>query len=256
VRIKRRFSDFEGGTLIHTDKHIQLDRVDSTNNFIKNPQIPYGSYVTAAEQTQGRGRGTNRWLDLGSDRLIFSAKVKLVSDSPPFPLLVGGAVLKACHDANGAIRENLTLKWPNDIYRDDKKIGGILIESEKQGDYAVVIGVGINIFGEQPAAEFTEGFLMDVAVPEIRDALIARLVLRLNETIERLGDTAVCLREIAWIYANSLLKGKIVSLQYGGATVTGTVCGYTPEGFLRLVQGQREWKIPDAATQIRIHDAA
>jgi BirA family biotin operon repressor/biotin-[acetyl-CoA-carboxylase] ligase len=53
----------------------------------------------------------------------------------------------ACHEALGNYTEGFTIKWPNDIYWKDKKIGGILIENELEGKYIMqsIIGIGLNV---------------------------------------------------------------------------------------------------------------
>src|SRR5262245_18698929 len=96
-------------------RHIHLESVDSTNSYIRNVDILPGSWVTADEQTHGRGRCANSWTALGTDRLIFSAKLNLARDNiTAFSLLAGGAVFKACRDVALGFADELRLKWPND----------------------------------------------------------------------------------------------------------------------------------------------
>ncbi|RJX33511.1 MAG: biotin--[acetyl-CoA-carboxylase] ligase [Oxalobacter sp.] len=99
----------------------------------------------AERQTQGRGRAGRAWLSTPGGSLTFSLAWKFgggVQTLTGLPLAVGVAVSQAL-DAFGV---RTGLKWPNDILKDGKKLGGILIETENvpEGSWAV-IGVGLNL---------------------------------------------------------------------------------------------------------------
>ena len=110
--------------------------------------------VVAERQTAGRGRGANRWWStdgaLTFSIAIDAAQLRL---SPEQNGLLSLATAVAIVDA---IRETTGftagIKWPNDVYLNDKKLAGLLIESPRPG--RLVIGVGINVanrFDEAPA---------------------------------------------------------------------------------------------------------
>ncbi|MEN1681574.1 MAG: biotin--[acetyl-CoA-carboxylase] ligase [Planctomycetota bacterium] len=105
-----------------------------------------GLLVVAQRQTAGRGRGTNTWFsDEGS--LTFSLLTPRLSlDHETLPraaLAVGVALCEACDDA--AAGSGVGLKWPNDLYAEGKKLGGILIESPGFRPARLVVGVGLNV---------------------------------------------------------------------------------------------------------------
>lgn len=103
--------------------------------------------VLADEQTAGRGRGGKLWWS-GRGALLFSLGIELSSfsltrnDLPRLSLATGFAVLQTIRPVLPS-EFRVGLHWPNDVYIDDKKICGILIESPKPN--LAVIGIGINV---------------------------------------------------------------------------------------------------------------
>src|SRR5262249_51538115 len=104
-------------------------------------------WITAREQTAGRGRRGNSWV---SPRGNLDAPLLLTDPAPPdcAPQLSFVAVL-ALHDAIAAcapaLPRALALKWPNDLLCGGAKLAGILIEGERtSGAFAVATGIGVN----------------------------------------------------------------------------------------------------------------
>ncbi len=125
---------FSGYTLFHTKE------IDSTNSYFKREKDHFkgDSILLADHQTAGRGREIRKWEDNKED-LLFSLFSK---EDLRFEILMPLAILRATrrHHATSFI------KWPNDLYVEDKKLCGILIEKsyEKSSFHSQVIGVGIN----------------------------------------------------------------------------------------------------------------
>lgn len=112
--------------------------VDSTNaraRELAERGAPHGTLVTAAEQTAGRGRQGRSWSAPPGQALLCSL---LLRDPPNLlPLATGVAVA-------GLIGEQATLKWPNDVLLDGRKVAGILAEG-RPGEGWAVVGIGINV---------------------------------------------------------------------------------------------------------------
>lgn len=114
--------------------------------------------VIALRQTTGRGRGRNQWWSEGGS-LTFSVVVGptpsagISSGRSLVPFSAGLAVADAVDavladlSTRSGVAPNLQarLKWPNDIYLNDRKLAGILVESVSNSPGRVVIGVGINV---------------------------------------------------------------------------------------------------------------
>jgi BirA family biotin operon repressor/biotin-[acetyl-CoA-carboxylase] ligase len=96
---------------------------------------PHGTLVTAAEQTDGRGRQGRRWHAPRGSALLCS----LVLRDPPALLSIAAGVAVA-----QVAGEDATLKWPNDVLLRGRKVSGILVEGRPQESWAV-LGIGINV---------------------------------------------------------------------------------------------------------------
>ena len=132
---------------------MSLKEVDSTNNYLKNlasnskPLIE-GTVIMAEDQYAGRGQHQNGWHTEKGKNLTFSILLK-----PTFlPLAdqfdLTRAVSIGVYDAlEPLLGEKLKIKWPNDIYYGDSKLGGMLIENMVQGSFIKnsIIGIGLNI---------------------------------------------------------------------------------------------------------------
>ncbi|MGZ3776276.1 MAG: biotin--[acetyl-CoA-carboxylase] ligase [Bacteroidia bacterium] len=132
---------------------ITIQHVDSTNNLLKeltskSKPVPEGTVIMADSQYAGRGQQQNRWHSEPGKNLTFSLLLKpsFLSISMQFDLTrtVSLGIINALEPFLG---EKLKIKWPNDIYYGDKKLGGILIENVVQGSQIKnsVIGIGLNI---------------------------------------------------------------------------------------------------------------
>jgi len=133
-------------------KHIvRLPQADSTNNYangqLSENTLADGTVFLAYEQTIGRGQIKNSWESEPGKNLTFSIVV-----FPDFldihrQFLLSKVVALGIYTALCKYVDKLSIKWPNDIYADDKKLGGILIENSiMYGSIkSSVIGIGINV---------------------------------------------------------------------------------------------------------------
>ena len=139
---------------------ISLHSVDSTNNYamglVHAGLSQHGTAVFAREQTSGRGQRNREWKSEPGSNIIISIILDLkglLSSSQIFLLSKTVAVATAGF-LNDFVFDSTSIKWPNDIYWNDRKAGGILIENVFQASEwkNAVVGVGLNInqtqFGE------------------------------------------------------------------------------------------------------------
>ena len=129
---------------------IELDEVDSTNNFLRHLDTPDNqsmTLVTAEFQSAGRGAATNSWESEKGKNLLFSLRVWLSNLPARRMFAVSEVAALAVRDALNAFAPGFRIKWPNDIYFEDSKVAGILIENDLQGSQirSSTIGIGINI---------------------------------------------------------------------------------------------------------------
>ena len=133
-------------------KLIKLDATDSTNDFLKQlsgeQALENFTVVTAENQTNGKGQMGAKWDSETGKNLIFSVLIKNVLNkiTEIFDLnfAVALSVLTTLEKNN---IPNLSIKWPNDILSDNKKVAGILIENtiKNKGEIISIIGVGLNV---------------------------------------------------------------------------------------------------------------
>ena len=135
-------------------KLVKLDAIDSTNDYLKdlvrNQTIENFTVVTAENQTNGKGQMGAIWVSEKGKNLIMSILVKdFIFDAATvfnLNIVVSLAVISSLKSLN---IPNLSIKWPNDIMSDEKKIGGILIENSFKSDFTInsirLGGVGFNL---------------------------------------------------------------------------------------------------------------
>ena len=119
--------------------------IDSTNVFAKKTQLKKPFLIVLAEQqTAGKGRHGKTWHSPESGNIYLSIKYQARSMVPALSLIIGLLIAEALDDTSGQ-KINAQLKWPNDVLLENKKICGILIESEmQQENLELTIGIGIN----------------------------------------------------------------------------------------------------------------
>lgn len=133
---------------------IELNEIDSTNNFLKSyrPLQPKEvTLVTAEFQTAGRGQIGNSWESESGENLLFSLLIHPQNIEASQQFLISQISALSAKEALEAFTDGLSVKWPNDIYWHDKKIGGMLIENDLSGHTITncIIGIGLNINQEK-----------------------------------------------------------------------------------------------------------
>ena len=132
-------------------KLIHLKETDSTNRFLQmltgQEDIPAESIVLADYQTSGRGQQGNGWVSEAGMNLTFSVLLKPNNLPASQFFSISETVSLSVRNVLTEYVDNVTVKWPNDVYCDDRKISGILIENTlAEGLISQSIaGIGINI---------------------------------------------------------------------------------------------------------------
>ncbi len=128
-----------------------IEQTDSTNRLM-HQMLPQeeGFYISTDYQTQGRGQVGNHWeSERGQNLLVTFLLHPLLPMQKQFRLamITGLAVVETLNAQLKNLPSRFTIKWPNDIYYEDKKTGGILIEHRIcQGQITdCIIGLGLNV---------------------------------------------------------------------------------------------------------------
>ncbi|OZG70928.1 biotin--[acetyl-CoA-carboxylase] ligase [Hahella sp. CCB-MM4] len=129
-----------------------LDSVDSTNTHLKeySRDLPMGCFdvCVSEEQTGGRGRRGREWISPFAKNLYVSISCRLPGGFSSLSGLSLGLGAATAESIKQVAQVDVGLKWPNDVWIQDKKVAGILVdvEGENNGPVLVVAGIGINVF--------------------------------------------------------------------------------------------------------------
>jgi BirA family biotin operon repressor/biotin-[acetyl-CoA-carboxylase] ligase len=198
---------------------------------LADQETPEWTLVSAAHQTEGRGRVGRTWTDVPNGALLFS--IVLRPSLPPsraglLSLLAGACMAEAIRDVTG---RSVSCKWPNDILLHDEKVGGILLESGVDDGVLryVVVGVGVNL--EAPEGVPGAGGLgARTGQRELLTAFLKRF-----SSIYRTADASFPERvRHAWLPISSTIGQKVRARTLDGKETTGRAVGIDDFGSLQL----------------------
>ena len=135
-----------------TLKILKFEELSSTNEFaneylqsISDNEL---TFIWALNQTKGKGQGKNSWESEKNKNLTFSIVYQAENIAVENNFLISKSAALSIVDFLTDINIGAKIKWPNDIYVKDKKLGGILIENRIKGAFitTTIIGIGLNVF--------------------------------------------------------------------------------------------------------------
>ena len=214
----------------------KFDELDSTNDYLRRNHKSYEEFdvISARVQTHGKARRQNDWISMDG-MALFSFFLKErdnweIEDYLKLPLIAGIAVIKGLRKI-----ENLEykFKWTNDIYVENMKLCGILIE-KTEGVY--ITGIGINVNNMLPENLKSKA----ISLTQIRnkkyeiDEVIKNIVLEFQTLCENLenGFWKDILKEINQI---NYLKGKKIELKLGNEVISGVAQNIDENGELEIL---------------------
>ena len=192
------------------EPHHHHELTDSTNleaKALAEAGAASGTVVTASEQSAGRGRGDRVWTAPAGAALLYSAILRpLGLEHLLLPLAVPLAVCDACESLAPV---DCRVKWPNDVWLEERKLAGVLIEARPP--HWAVIGVGVNV-------SIAEGqFPADLRRPAVSlghgvevDSLRAALDRALGEWVDAPAE-----RVLEEFHRRDLLRGRAVGWEGG-----------------------------------------
>jgi len=191
---------------------IKIRETDSTNHWLKEQSekqpLDEGTTVIAKYQTAGKGQRGNHWESEAGKNITCS--LVLYPDFLPIKqhFLLSEVVALGVKDAIEQYIQPVEIKWPNDMYYQNQKIAGILIENELTGQIIgkSIIGIGLNVNQEQfsdvtPNAISIKQILgEEINIDTFLEKLLIAILFRYNAL--KIGDT----ESIALDYHNSLYR--------------------------------------------------
>lgn len=214
----------------------------STNNDIKNEiyssDEPCYTVLRAEKQNGGRGR-LGRSFFSPSGGLYFSISLPISRNNDNIPvitLLSGLAASKAVDDLCDVKTQ---IKWPNDIYLNGKKLGGILCELVSGKVLTVVIGIGINIgvmaedIPEELKSKMTSVVIENGKIPSLDD-----LMRKITEYIDEMTAGTNVLHYIEEMNRKSYLTGQRVIYSVDGKEREGIFTDIAPDGAAVIINNE------------------
>ncbi|SNZ08546.1 BirA family transcriptional regulator, biotin operon repressor / biotin-[acetyl-CoA-carboxylase] ligase [Persephonella hydrogeniphila] len=214
--------------------YIFFKQINSTNIFAKKEELEDGTVVLAETQTGGKGRKGRKWLSVEGKGLYFSIVLNRnipINELMTFSFIFPVGVKKAIEKETGL---KINIKWPNDLYLNNKKLAGFLIETEFEGNYLykLVAGIGININHDlkdlQELKETATSLKIETGKEYDRKSLFGKILSEIENLVEEFDRKKV----IEEVDKSLLWKGERVKLVDEG--IEGVLVGLNSSGGIRV----------------------
>lgn len=231
-------------TLFVGQNLIKLSAVDSTNNYLKkltsnSEPLPEGTVIMAEHQFAGRGQLDNVWHAEPGKNLTFSLLLRPSFIAVEKQFILNMLVSVAL--SNVLLKYlplGLSVKWPNDIYIGDKKIGGVLIENTLVGSNIKqsIIGIGLNINQSVFDDSLKE---RTVSISQILQQDVNLMVL-LNEICTQIEQLYLRMKSgadttLRNLYVSRLYRlNKLAKYRTNDNVFEGMIEGISPAGLLQI----------------------
>jgi BirA family biotin operon repressor/biotin-[acetyl-CoA-carboxylase] ligase len=227
-----------------SDRGYEIERFEeiaSTNSYLMERArqgAPAGLVAVADHQTAGRGRLDRRWESPPGSSLLVSVLLREPISPATAHLVTGAVALAAAAAAERVSGLRPSLKWPNDLVVDGRKLAGILAEVDHEapggapGTTAVVVGVGMNL--SWPGPEGAGGTCLDHESGQVvdRDELLEALLDELGGRLDLVASPEGCAVLSTELAASLSTLGEHVSVETATGTVVGRATGLSPAGHL------------------------
>lgn len=220
-----------------------FEEIDSTNEYLLKhfKTLPSGTLCLTETQTAGRGRRGRQWYSPFGQNLYFSMLWRYqqaeMSNISALSLIVALVIAETFEQLDV---KDIQIKWPNDIYYQGKKMGGILIESKiDHEDIYLVIGIGLNLAMETINPAIVNQPWADLSAYHFdRNRLANQLARTLQQTLQdcphqHLGDYLARWQKFDYFYQ------KPVKLITSTTEIHGIAQGINAQGELLLQQGEK-----------------
>ena len=247
-----------------------LEEIPSTNTYalqLAESGTPHGTVVITDTQTAGRGRLRRQWFSPRRSNIYCSA---ILTQKPAshllswIPLVTGLAIVNTVEHHSDL---RVSLKWPNDIIIEDKKLGGVLCESTQhaQHGWAVAVGIGLNVNIEMEdlpleLRETATSFSIEGQAVQDRHRVIATLLNQLEIWQDYLLSGNVSQLRTAYLSRCSSIRRQVRIHLMNGDVLEGFAQDISKEGALRIDSStcppstHKESSSPSTTREIRAGD--
>jgi len=240
-------------TLLEDFHLLSYDSLDSTNEEARRLAeggASHGAVIWAKKQTDGRGRQGREWVSNEGNlfvSILLSPDCDLVA-AAQLSFVAGISVLDTLQpiiDDAGA----LTCKWPNDIMLNDRKLGGILLESfrtvsnepgHNKTTQWVTVGIGLNIDSCPDNTDIPAAFLKEAGVEIVSAKIVlSRFVHHFIQRYDQWANKGFSTIRRDWL-KHAWRLGEEIQVRAGNQKVTGLFDGIDPQGQLLLKDKSRK----------------
>jgi len=218
-------------------KYYQL--TTSTNEKAKE-SLPVEDFTTfiAESQTRGKGRNSREWFSPAGENLYFSFVLKMVGSAAEYsgyPLIVAYSILQTIRKI---IDKKIFIKWPNDIYVEERKIAGILIEIVKNH---LITGIGLNVNSEKfPQFEHNKPTSLFLEKGELfeREKILKEFFINMKANIDIFYKGFIIDKSLLYDINNNLkYKNEPVEILFKNSSKKGIIREVNEKGYLILNDG-------------------
>lgn len=212
-----------------------------------------GTIVIAEKQTAGRGRQGRSWIAAPGDSLTFSLLWRFAPHTSPagLSLAAGLAIANALDKVGPQDTAPIRLKWPNDLIKEGKKLGGILVELVPGAPHAAVIGIGLNL--RLPAGMPDELRAQSTALNSDIDpnALLAALLTELLAVLESFAAGGFAALRASWIARHAFENAAVRLLSDFSPPREGICRGVDIDGALLIESGGQIERVLSGEVSLR-----
>ena len=226
-------------------KYVHLEQIDSTNAYLQRQQCDIRNWVVSAdEQTAGKGMGNNGWESEVGKNLTFSLALNMGFLPAERQFLLSQAVPLGIIEVLDELlpAETLSIKWPNDIFYENRKLAGILINSTIKASMmdVSIIGIGLNVnqmqFQDWPTHPISLKMISgkDFDLQPLLEQIAERIITKVEQLKTDLSS-------IEQDYLKRLFRFHTwADYEVGGKVLRLFLTGIDQFGRLQLVDGQQE----------------
>ena len=212
--------------------------LSSTNDYaLADPNLSSKTVISAQHQTKGRGRLGNQWQSLAGN-LFFTQFITGDLSVSHHAFISSLSLAQTCSEIG--LQNKVSIKWPNDVLLDGKKICGILIE---QNDNKIAIGIGVNLVANPNSdiVSYPTTNILSEGVEISREQFLSIYLKFFDQNYELCQQDFSHIRQMWLSYASNI--GHPITVKTYNKTLYGTFKGIDESGLLLLEQENNTIKI-------------
>ncbi|WP_353572486.1 biotin--[acetyl-CoA-carboxylase] ligase [Candidatus Albibeggiatoa sp. nov. BB20] len=222
-------------------KVIILPSIESTNTYLLDYPTDKPIACLAEYQTQGRGRRGKQWLSPYASGICLSVKYRYSNPNIPLSCLSLALSIAVARFLYTLGISDVVVKWPNDIWWQERKLAGLLVETRlvNKNCYDIVVGIGLNV--RIPYVDIEQAWIdLQTILPQhvSRNDVASHLIEHILMTLQHYEQHGFHSYLADWPRFD-FLQGKKIKLLTTSGTITGQACGIDEQGALLVKVGQK-----------------